>query len=132
MLVVRVIAEAEMMEAIDVNVLYDSACPLISYTMVKDRVFAVNLKHDGIFITDPFGYINGDEKQLTDVDFEGLKELKAYEDVHEFMRLGYENKWVIDLHAENFDYDVLDFIDAPQNDIQSENNDEYSSSDEQE
>ncbi|GKB04800.1 short-chain dehydrogenase TIC 32, chloroplastic [Tanacetum coccineum] len=68
-----------------------------------------NLKHYGIFITDPFSYINGDEKRIMNVDFE-----------------------VIDLYSKHFDYDVLDFIDAPQIENQSENSDEYASSDEQE
>ncbi|GJT49371.1 hypothetical protein Tco_0975528 [Tanacetum coccineum] len=36
----------------------------------KNRVFVVNVKHDGIFSPYPFSYIHGDEKQLTDFDFE--------------------------------------------------------------
>nr|GEW00039.1 zinc finger, PMZ-type [Tanacetum cinerariifolium] len=36
----------------------------------KNRVFVVNLKHDGIFSPYPFSYIHGDEKKLTDFDFE--------------------------------------------------------------
>ncbi|GKA59418.1 hypothetical protein Tco_0758731 [Tanacetum coccineum] len=36
----------------------------------KNRVFVVNVKHDGIFSPYPFSYIHGDEKQLTGFDFE--------------------------------------------------------------
>nr|GEY76970.1 calcium/proton exchanger [Tanacetum cinerariifolium] len=37
----------------------------------KHRSFTVNLKHDGIFSPHPFSYINGDEKQINDINFEG-------------------------------------------------------------
>nr|GEW19702.1 hypothetical protein [Tanacetum cinerariifolium] len=40
--------------------------------MDKNRNFVVNLKHDGMFSPYPFSYMYGDEKQLTDFDFEGM------------------------------------------------------------
>ncbi|GJY20378.1 hypothetical protein Tco_0392944 [Tanacetum coccineum] len=40
--------------------------------MVKDQVFTVNLHHDGIFIASPLRYVQGDLKQITDIDFEGM------------------------------------------------------------
>ncbi|GKD53702.1 calcium/proton exchanger, partial [Tanacetum coccineum] len=46
----------------------------------KKRVFTVNLKHDGIF--SPFSYINGDETQLTDFNFEGM----SYDNLRELVR----------------------------------------------
>nr|GEW22803.1 hypothetical protein CTI12_AA091940 [Tanacetum cinerariifolium]GEX17592.1 hypothetical protein CTI12_AA091940 [Tanacetum cinerariifolium]GEX18889.1 hypothetical protein CTI12_AA091940 [Tanacetum cinerariifolium] len=69
----------------------------------KNRVFVVNLKHDGIFSPYPFSYIHGDEKQLTDFDFEGM----SYDNLRELVRklvhcpTGYECKWVVDLYVEH-------------------------------
>nr|GEY16318.1 hypothetical protein [Tanacetum cinerariifolium] len=48
----------------------------------KHRSFTVNLKHDGIFSPHPFSYINGDEKQITDINFEGI----SYADLRELVR----------------------------------------------
>ncbi|GJU96615.1 hypothetical protein Tco_1321371 [Tanacetum coccineum] len=48
----------------------------------KNRVFTVNLKRDGIFSPYPFSYINGDEKQLTDFEFEGM----SYDNLREVVR----------------------------------------------
>ncbi|GKB37239.1 hypothetical protein Tco_0882181, partial [Tanacetum coccineum] len=74
----------------------------------KNRVFVVNLKHDGIFSPYLFSYIHGDEKQLTDFDFEvgktikqGLCRLENDADVQEFLKTGYESKWVVDLYVEH-------------------------------
>ncbi|GJV80548.1 retrovirus-related pol polyprotein from transposon TNT 1-94 [Tanacetum coccineum] len=82
----------------------------------KNRVFTVNLKRDGIFSQYPFSYINGDEKQLTDFDFEvgktikqGLCELKNDVDVQEFLRVGYESKWVVDLYSEHYRDNPMDY-----------------------
>ncbi|PWA53888.1 hypothetical protein CTI12_AA443990 [Artemisia annua] len=132
--------------------------------MVKDRVFTVNLHHDGAFVPSPLRYLEGDEKQITDIDFEGMsftdlrkvikhyvhglvyrlyycplrtplnvgiKEIKTDNDVQEFLRVGYNNKWYIDLYVEHFDYDVMDFINEEANGILSSgSSDEYYSSDE--
>ncbi|GKB86940.1 hypothetical protein Tco_0959212 [Tanacetum coccineum] len=48
----------------------------------KNRVFNVNLKHNGIFSPYPISYINGDEKQLTDFDFEDM----SYDNLRELVR----------------------------------------------
>ncbi|PWA41030.1 hypothetical protein CTI12_AA561450 [Artemisia annua] len=132
--------------------------------MVKDRVFTVNLHHDGAFVPSPLRYLEGDEKQITDIEFEGMsftdlrevikhyvhglvyrlyycplrtplnvgiKEIKIDNDVQEFLRVGYNNKWYIDLYVEHFDYDVMDFINEEANGILSSgSSDEYYSSDE--
>ncbi|GJR84383.1 hypothetical protein Tco_0155168 [Tanacetum coccineum] len=100
-----------------------------SLTMVKDQVFIVNLHHDGIFIASPLRYVKGDLKQITDIDFEGIKELKINSDVQDFVRVGYENKWFVDLYVEHFDYDVMDFINKEANEVLSGgSSDEYYSS----
>ncbi|GJW04845.1 hypothetical protein Tco_1563701 [Tanacetum coccineum] len=48
----------------------------------KNRVFVVNSKHDGIFSPYPFSYIHGDEKQLTDFDFDGM----SYDNLRELVK----------------------------------------------
>nr|GEX14565.1 hypothetical protein CTI12_AA176900 [Tanacetum cinerariifolium] len=96
-----------------------------------DQVFTINLHHDGIFIASPLRYLQGDLKQITDIDFEGIKELKTNSDVEDFVRVGYENKWFVDLYVEHFDYDVMDFINEEANGVLSDgSSDEYYSSDE--
>ncbi|GKE31816.1 hypothetical protein Tco_1451138 [Tanacetum coccineum] len=128
-----------------------------------DQVFNVNLHHDGIFSPSPLKYIQGDEKQITDINIKGMsyvqfrdiirhlvhgivyrlyycplktplnvgiRELKTDNDVEEFIRLGYEQKWYIDLYVEHFDYDVLDFDNEEANRvISSGSSDEYYSND---
>ncbi|GJW14977.1 calcium/proton exchanger [Tanacetum coccineum] len=132
----------------------------------KNRVFTVNLKHDGIFSPYPFFYINGDEKQLTNFDFEGmsydnLRELirklvhspvhslyyckfgktlkqglcflKNDADVQEFLRDGYESKWVVNLYTEHYGYDAMDFKNSDAKDYESaDSSDAYCSSDDEE
>ncbi|GJY52318.1 hypothetical protein Tco_0443165 [Tanacetum coccineum] len=99
--------------------------------MVRDQLFTVNLHHDGIFTHSPLRYQQGDEKQITVIDFEGLKELKTDNDVQDFVRVGYENKWYVDLYVKHFDYDVMDFIKEEANGVLSSgSSDEYYSSDE--
>ncbi|GJY57951.1 folylpolyglutamate synthase isoform X8 [Tanacetum coccineum] len=132
--------------------------------MAIDQVFTVNLHHYGIFTPSPLRYVQGDEKQITDINFEGMsyvqfhdiirhlvhgifhrlyycpmktllnvgiRELKIDNDVDEFLRVGYEQKWFVDLYVEHFDYDVLDFINEEANGvISSESSNEYYSSDE--
>ncbi|GJR69164.1 hypothetical protein Tco_0015229 [Tanacetum coccineum] len=132
---------------------------------VRDKVFIVNLHHDGIFICNPIKYVYGELKQITYIDFEGMsfndfhdvvshlvletvkrlyycsikselkdgiKELKTYKDVDDFLRVGYENKWFVNLYTEHHDYDVLDFltIEGNVNETPFEYSDEYESSDE--
>ncbi|GJX73644.1 hypothetical protein Tco_0312239 [Tanacetum coccineum] len=131
----------------------------------KDKVFTLNLHHDGVFIPNPIRYVQGELKQITDINFEcmsfndlreivrhlvlgtvkrlcycpiksdlnvGIKELKTDNDVKDFLRVGYENKWFVDLYIEHFDYDVLDFLNQVMSIIQLhyESSDEYYSSDE--
>ena len=61
----------------------------------------------------------------------GIKEIKTDNDVQEFIRVGYDNKWYIDLYVEHFDYDIMDFINEEANGILSSgSSDEYYSSDE--
>nr|GEW53994.1 splicing factor [Tanacetum cinerariifolium] len=61
----------------------------------------------------------------------GIKELKTDSDVQDFVRVGYENKWFVDLYVEHFDYDVMDFINEEANGVLSGgSSDEYYSSDE--
>ncbi|GKC20034.1 multidrug resistance-associated protein 5 [Tanacetum coccineum] len=84
--------------------------------MGKDQVFTVNLHHEYIFNPSPLRYQDGDEKQITDIDF---------------VRVGYENKWYINLYVEHFDYDIMDFIKEEANVVLSSgSSDEYYSNDE--
>ncbi|GKC00442.1 hypothetical protein Tco_0986578 [Tanacetum coccineum] len=63
---------------------------------------------------------------------DGIKELKTDKDVEDFLRVGYENKWFVNLYTEHHDYDVLEFltIEGNVNDTPFESSDEYESSDE--
>nr|GEV61841.1 retrovirus-related Pol polyprotein from transposon TNT 1-94 [Tanacetum cinerariifolium] len=42
----------------------------VKTAFLYDQVFTVNLHHDGIFIPSTLRYVQGDEKQITDIDFE--------------------------------------------------------------
>ncbi|GJS16432.1 hypothetical protein Tco_0410904 [Tanacetum coccineum] len=131
----------------------------------KNRVFVVNLKHDGIFSPYPFSYIHGDHKQLTDFDFEcmsydnlrelirklvhspvsslyyckvgktlkqGLCHLENDADVQEFLKTGYQSKWVVDLYLEHHGYDPMDYKNSNARDYESpDSSDAYCSSDEE-
>ncbi|GJT71278.1 hypothetical protein Tco_1030564 [Tanacetum coccineum] len=131
----------------------------------KNRVFVVNLKHDGIFSPYPFSYIHGDEKQLTDFDFEGMSydnlrelvrklvhapvsslyyckvrktlkqglcHLENDADVQEFLKTGYESKWVVDLYVEHHGYDPIDYKNSNDRDYESpDSSDAYCSSDDE-
>nr|GEX70570.1 splicing factor [Tanacetum cinerariifolium] len=104
--------------------------------LIADQVFIVNLHHDGIFIPSPLRYLQGDLKQITDIDFEGMS-FDVFHDiikplVHGIVyRVGYENKWFVDLYVKHFDYDVMDFINEEANGVLSDgSSDEYYSSDE--
>ncbi|GJY31323.1 hypothetical protein Tco_0414818 [Tanacetum coccineum] len=104
----------------------------------KDQVFTVNLHHDGIFNPSPLRYqdVHGIVYRLyycpirTPLNV-GLKELKTNSDVRDFVRVGYENQWYIDLYMEHFNYDIMDFIKEEANGVLSSgSSDEYYSSDE--
>ena len=49
---------------------------------MTDQVFTVHLHHDGAFIPSPLRYVQGDEKQITDIDFEGM----SFNDLREVIR----------------------------------------------
>nr|GEX14070.1 hypothetical protein [Tanacetum cinerariifolium] len=59
----------------------------------KNCCLTVNLHHDGVFTVSPFEYSLGDEKQITDIHFEGtslklgIKIIKTDLDVDEFVNL---------------------------------------------
>ncbi|GKB50490.1 hypothetical protein Tco_0901243 [Tanacetum coccineum] len=79
----------------------------------KHRSFTVNLKHDGVFSPYPFSYINGDEKQLTDINFEGI----SYADLRELVRKIFKG-WGIDYESgdssdaySSSDEEVIDHVD---------------------
>ncbi|GKB91151.1 hypothetical protein Tco_0963423 [Tanacetum coccineum] len=48
----------------------------------KDNVFTVNLYHDGIFICNLLRYVEGDMKQITDVNFDGM----TFNDLREIVK----------------------------------------------
>ncbi|GKB23933.1 hypothetical protein Tco_0863334 [Tanacetum coccineum] len=126
----------------------------------KNRVFVVKLKHDGIFSPYPFSYIHGDEKHLTDFDFEcmsydNLRELARkmvhapvsslyYCNVGKTLKQGlcrlendvdetrYESKWVVDLYVEHHGYDPMDYKNSNAGDYESpDSSDAYCSSDDE-
>ena len=45
----------------------------------KNRVFTVNLKHDGLFTIKPFAYMNFDKKKITDLNFEGMSCVELFD-----------------------------------------------------
>ncbi|GJR80222.1 hypothetical protein Tco_0151007 [Tanacetum coccineum] len=99
----------------------------------KDSVFTVNLYHDGLFICNPLRYVEGDVKQITDVNFYGM----TFNDLREVVKClvhGYENRMCVDLYVDHHDYDVLDFLleETSDPDLISESSDEYCSDDESE
>ncbi|PWA76341.1 hypothetical protein CTI12_AA235510 [Artemisia annua] len=107
----------------------------------KNRPFTVNLKHEGLFTIKPFAYINYDEKQITDLNFEGtplklgIKEIRNDDNVQAFLTCGYESKWVVDLYAEHLDEDALecrDRTEAIETKEGYESSDAYCSSDDEE
>ncbi|GKC88698.1 splicing factor, partial [Tanacetum coccineum] len=72
----------------------------------------MNMYHDGIFAPSPIRYLQGELKRITDIDFKGLgiKELKSDSDVEDFLKLGYDNGFMVDLYVEHFGYDVIDLL----------------------
>nr|GEX76153.1 hypothetical protein [Tanacetum cinerariifolium] len=79
----------------------------------KSRCLTINLHHDGVFTVSPFEYSLGDEKQITDIHFEGtslklgIKIIKTDSDVDEFVIFGYRNKWQVNLYVEHSDEPVF-------------------------
>ncbi|GJT36327.1 hypothetical protein Tco_0926746 [Tanacetum coccineum] len=49
---------------------------------ILKRVFTVNLSHDGVFVPIPVKYLQGDVKQVTNMDFESM----SFEDLTEIVR----------------------------------------------
>ncbi|GJZ10968.1 hypothetical protein Tco_0545727, partial [Tanacetum coccineum] len=89
---------------------------------------------------DPFQYLNGDEKQIKNINFEGtpliigITTLKNDADVDAFVNLGYQNRWVVDLYVEHNGYDALDLRGQAKtfvNDEGNESSDAYCSSDDE-
>ncbi|GJU57249.1 hypothetical protein Tco_1235015 [Tanacetum coccineum] len=109
--------------------------------MGRDEVFTVYLHHDGIFFPSPLKYINGDEKQITDINFESMSYVQFRNIIKHLVhgivyRLYYcplktpLNMGIRELKTDN-DYDVLDFVNEEANGvISSGSSDEYYSSDE--
>ncbi|GJT82993.1 hypothetical protein Tco_1057335 [Tanacetum coccineum] len=62
----------------------------------------------------------------------GLCELKTDDDVQEFLGVGYESKWVVDLYVEHYRYDAMDYKNSLGIDYESgDSSDAYFSSDEE-
>ncbi|GKC64614.1 hypothetical protein Tco_1097212 [Tanacetum coccineum] len=105
----------------------------------KNRCITVNLHRDGVFTVSPFEYAVGDEKQITDIHCEdtplklGIKIIKTYSDVDEFVNFAYRNKWQVNLYVEHSGYDALDIRDQEETmaDDGNESSDAYFSSDEE-
>ncbi|GJR22894.1 hypothetical protein Tco_0971421 [Tanacetum coccineum] len=78
-------------------------------------------------------YVEGDVKQITDVNFDGM----TFNDLREIVKRlvhGYENRMCVDLYVDHHDYDVLDFLleETSNPDLISESSDEYCFDDESE
>ncbi|GJR35066.1 zinc finger, PMZ-type containing protein [Tanacetum coccineum] len=89
---------------------------------------------------DPFQYLNGDEKQIIDINFEGtplrvgITALKNDANVDDFVNLDNQNKWVVDLYIEHNGYDTLNIRDQAEimgHDEGNESSDAYCSSDDE-
>ncbi|GJX29432.1 hypothetical protein Tco_0237511 [Tanacetum coccineum] len=100
----------------------------------KNRAFIVNLKHDGMFSPYLCSYMYGDEKQLTDFDFEDM----SYDNLRELVRklvhapARYERKCVVDLYVEHHGYDPMDYKNSNARDYESSySSDAYCSSDDE-
>ncbi|GJY54244.1 calcium/proton exchanger [Tanacetum coccineum] len=51
----------------------------------KKAVFTIYLKYDGSFITNPLSYPEGTSREINDINFDGIKELKYDKDVEDMM-----------------------------------------------
>ncbi|GJV13255.1 hypothetical protein Tco_1354796 [Tanacetum coccineum] len=100
----------------------------------------VNLFHEGVFTVPHFQYAHSDEKQITDIHFEGttlrigIKPFKNDSDVDQFVNFAYQNKWEVNLYVEHSGYDALDIRDQGEtmaDDEGNESSDAYCSSDEE-
>ncbi|GJR17926.1 hypothetical protein Tco_0966453 [Tanacetum coccineum] len=70
-------------------------------------VFTVNLHHDGYFISNPLKYVYGSLKVIDDIQFE---EMPVEKDMEDFMKVGYDNGFQVDLYTDINGYDVLEMI----------------------
>ncbi|GKA54066.1 hypothetical protein Tco_0753015 [Tanacetum coccineum] len=83
----------------------------------KNHYITVNLFHEGVFTVPPFKYAHSNEKQITDILFEGtalrisIKPLKNDSNVDQFVNFAYQNKWEVNLYVEHSGYDALDIRD---------------------
>ncbi|GKE24051.1 hypothetical protein Tco_1435563, partial [Tanacetum coccineum] len=61
----------------------------------------------------------------------GIKELKSDSDVDDFLKLGYDNGFMVDLYVEHFGYDVIDYLNYENvaKQFSDSSDDEYSSVD---
>ncbi|GKB21218.1 hypothetical protein Tco_0855141 [Tanacetum coccineum] len=84
----------------------------------KNRCITVNLFYEGVFSVSPFGYEHYDEKQITDIHFEGISFVQFRE---------------VNLYVEHSGYDALDMRDQRKTmvDDGNESSDAYWSSDEE-
>nr|GEY46673.1 hypothetical protein [Tanacetum cinerariifolium] len=104
----------------------------------KNHCITVNLHHDGVFIVSPFEYAFGDEKQITDIYFEGMSYVQFHEVivklVHGPVVTLYYCKVGTPLKLEHSGYDALDIRDQEETmvDDGNESSDAYFSSDEEE
>nr|GEX18980.1 RNA-directed DNA polymerase, eukaryota [Tanacetum cinerariifolium] len=64
----------------------------------------------------------------------GITTLKNDDDIDDFVNLGYQNKWVVDLYVQHNGYDALDIRDLLETMVHDEGNessDAYCSSDDE-
>ncbi|GKD11987.1 hypothetical protein Tco_1196394 [Tanacetum coccineum] len=106
----------------------------------KNHCITVNLFHKDVFTVPPFQYAHSDEKQITDIHFEGtalrigIKPLKNDSDVNQFVNFAYQNKWEVNLYVKHSGYDAVDIRDQRESmadDEGNESSDAYCSSDEE-
>ncbi|GJU55510.1 hypothetical protein Tco_1229224 [Tanacetum coccineum] len=103
----------------------------------KNRCITVNLFHDGVFTVSPFGYEHYDEKQITDIYFEGISFVQFLEVIRKLVQgpvasLYYCKVWT-PLKIEHSGYDALDMRDQGETmaDDGNKPSDAYWSSDEE-
>ncbi|GKD81940.1 hypothetical protein Tco_1348779, partial [Tanacetum coccineum] len=81
-----------------------------------------------IFNCTPFKYAHSNEKQITDILFEGtalrisIKPLKNDSNVDQFVNFAYQNKWEVNLYVEHSGYDALDIRDQGKTIVDDEGN----------
>ncbi|GJV04025.1 zinc finger, CCHC-type containing protein [Tanacetum coccineum] len=108
------------------------------WSPVRDKVFTVNLHHDGIFICNPIKYVYGELKQISDIDFEGMSFNDFHDVVSHFVLGTVKRLYYCSIKSElkdgikklKTDKDVEDFLKGNVNETPFESSDEYESSDE--